>query len=244
FTITDVPLMYISSVEILDPLSGEPTGTLLDSLGGYGAGPYGAGGYGIGDGPDYKLVVDEPTLRHSEIEDNYIEFQESLIGISVRITYKYADAIPPIQAFMDDRNNQSQSASLLARHFIPVYVDGSEAITYDIETATEASALTIDEMTTLVKSFVDDVDQGDSLELSDLVDVLYDNGAVRVDLGALMKLRGEIHNHDGSVVFTLPATDGSIAIPNDPIADPSDKPLSPRIARFRARNIELQRQTV
>jgi hypothetical protein len=244
FTITNVPLMFISAVEILDPLSGEPTGTLLDSLGGYGAGPYGAGGYGIGDGPDFKLVVDEPTLRHSELEDNYIEFQESLVGVSVRISYQYADAIAPIQAFMDDRNNQSQSASLLARHFIPVFVDTIEAVTYDIETADEATAITIDAMTELLNAFINDVDEGGNLELSDLVDVFYDNGAVRVDLGALQELRGEIHNQDGSVVFTLAESDGSIPIPDDPIPDPTDKPLSPRIARFVARNIELQRQSV
>ncbi|MBW2691024.1 MAG: hypothetical protein JRE57_00140 [Deltaproteobacteria bacterium] len=244
FTITNVPLMRITSVEVLDPLSGEPTGTVLDDLGGYGAGPYGAGGFGIGDGPDYKLVVDEPTLRHSELEDNYIEFQESLVGLSVRITYEYASAIPPIQAFMDDENNQNQSASLLARSFIPVFVDSLQSITYDINTADEATALSVAAMTTLVETFIDDVDQGDDLELSDIVDVLYDNGAVRVDLGALNSLRGEIHNHNGAVVFTLPDSTGSMPIPNDPIPDPTDKPLSPRIARFRARTITLARQTV
>jgi hypothetical protein len=244
FTITDTPLMLITSVEVLDPLSGEPTGELLDSFGGYGAGGYGLGGYGVGGGADYKLVVDEPTLRHSEREDNYIEFAATHLGKSVRVNYEYASAIPPIQAFMDDRNEQSQSASLLARHYIPVFTDATETIIYDIRTADETTAISVDEMTDLLKTFINDVDEGKALEISDLIDLLYNNGAVRVDLSTMNSLRGEIHNHDGSVIFTLPASDGSIFIPEDPIADPSDKPLSPRIARFRARDIQLSRNLV
>jgi hypothetical protein len=244
FTITDVPIMFIETVEVLDPLSGEPNGTLLDSIGGYGAGGYGSGGYGVGSGPDYQLVVEEPTLRHSDREDNYLEFKASLVGTSVRVSYKYASAVPPIQAFMDDRNEQSQSASLLARHFIPVFVDGSQALVYDIPIADEATAITAAEMLVLVLAFIDDIDEGDDLELSDIVDLFYDNGASRVDLGTLNSLRGEIHHHNGSVEFTSPTTAGSIVIPDETIADPTDKPLSPRIARFRSRDIELQRNVV
>jgi hypothetical protein len=241
FTITDTPFMQILSIEVLDPLSGEPTGEVLDSIGGYGAGGYGQGGYGIGSGADFLLVVEESTLRHSELEDNYIQFSSIHVGRSVRINYEHASAIPPIQAFMDDRNEQSQSASLIARHYIPVYTDATENLGYSIPTSEEATAITVDEMTVLFKDFIDDVDGGNDLQISDLVDLLYNNGATQVDLGSMNSIRGEIHNHDGSVIFTLPNDAGSISIPDDPIDDPSDKPLSPRIARFRARNITLER---
>ena len=244
YTITDVPLMLIDSVEVLDPLSGEPTGELLDSLGGYGQGGYGLGGYGQGGGADYKLVVTEPTLRHSELEDNYIEFSSSQVGRSVRINYQYASAIPPIQSFMDDRDEQSQSASLIARTYIPVFVDSTESIIYDINAADESGALSADEMLVLVNEFIDDIVENADLQASDLIDVLYDNGAVRVDLGTVQSLRGEIHNQDGSVLFAIPTSDGSIAIPNDPIPDPTDKPLSSRIARFKSRNVTLTRNVV
>lgn len=244
FTITDVPLMYIASIEVLDPLSGEPTGDLLSGVGGYGAGGYGAGGYGVGSSPQYQLIVGEPTLRHSEREDNYIEFSEDLVATSLRVNYRYASAIPAIQAFMDDRNNQSETASLLARHFIPVFVDADAPITYDIPASTQATAISADEMTDLVKAFIDDIDEGNPLEISDLVDVLYDNGAVRVDLGKLEALRGEIHLHDGSVEFAVPDDTGAIAIPDEDIPDPTDKPLSPRIARFIARDITFTRSLV
>lgn len=244
YTITDVPLMYIESIEILDPLSGDPTGTFLDSNGGYGAGGYGAGPYGIGSGPDYRLVVDEPTLRHSELEDNYLEITSAFIGTAVRVTYQYASAIPPIQAFMDDRNNQSVTASLIARHFIPVFVDGSTAIAYEIPTSTETTAISVADLTTLLKELIDDIDENADLEFSDIVDLLYDNGAVKVDLGTLESLKGEIHNHDGTIEFTLPDSSGAISIPNNTIPDPTDKPLSPRIARFFARNVTLERTLV
>lgn len=244
YTITEVPLMYIESIEVLDPISGDPTGILLSSNAGFGAGGFGAGGYGVGNGGDFKFVVDEPTLRHSEREDNYIEVSSLFIGTSVRVNYQYANAIPPIQAFMDDRNNQSETASLLARHFIPVYVDGGVPIVYDIPTAAASTAISVANMTTLVKALIDDINEAGDLELSDIVDVLYDNGATRVDLGTLNFLKGEIHNQDGTVEFTLPNSEGTIVIPDEEIPDPTDAPLSPRIARFRSRTIELERNVV
>jgi hypothetical protein len=244
YTITDVPLMYIESIEILDPLSGEPTGTFLDNTGGYGAGGYGMGPYGIGSGPDYRLVVEEPTLRHSELEDNFLEISSLFIGTAVRVTYQYASAIPPIQAFMDDRNNQSVTASLLARHFVPVYVDGSTAIVYEILSSTETSAISVADMTTLLKDFIDDIDENEDLEFSDLVDLFYDNGAAKVDLGTLNNLKGEVHHQNGALEFFLPDDTGAIAIPDEDIDDPTDKPLSPRITRFFARDITLERTLV
>lgn len=243
FTITDVPLMYIESVEKLDPLSGEPTGETLSGVGGYGYGGYGRGGYGVGGNADYRLIVSEPNFRFSGSEDNYIEFDGALIGASVRITYKHASGIPPIQSFMDDRNNQSMTASLLAKHFIPIYVDGVEPISYSIPKSSQATATPVEDMTDLVKDFIDDIDGGEGLELSDLVDLLYNHGATRVSLDSLKRLRGVIHHQNGTTEFVSPDADGVIGIPDDDIKDPSDKPLSPRIARFVPRDITLERST-
>lgn len=244
YTITDVPMMYIDSVEVLDVLSGDPTGEEVESGGGFGAGGFGVGGFGIGGGSNYGLVVTESTLRHSSREDNYIEFTSAYLGFALRINYLYADAVPPIQAYMDDRNNQSMTASLLARHYIPVYVDALSPIAYDVAASDEATAISGDAMAELIGGLVNDIDEAGDLELSDVVDVMYDNGAQRVDLGTLQDLRGAIHNHDGSITFTLPDDRGSMVIPSDEIADPTDKPLSPRIARFISRDISVQRSVV
>jgi hypothetical protein len=244
FTITDVPFMFIASIQVLDPLSGEPTGELLNSLGGFGAGGFGVGGFGVGSGADFRLIVSESTLRHSTLEDNYIEFDAAFAGFALRVNYFHAPGIPPIQAFMDDRNNQSETASLLARHHIPIFVDSQEAIIYDIPVADEATAISTDEMKSFIDQHVDDIDEGTDLETSDIIDVMYDNGASRVDVGTVQSLRGEIHNHDGSIEFTLPDDAGSVVVPEPEIADPSDKPLSPRIARFRSRSISVERNVV
>ena len=244
FTVTDVPMMYVESIEVLDPLSGEPTGELLSSLAGFGAGPFGIGGFGIGSGADYRLLVEDPTLRHSANENNYIEFEAGFVGYSLRINYLHASAIPPIQAFMDDRNNQSMTASLLARHHIPIYVDSQKAIGYDIRAADETTSVSTDEMVILIENLVNDIDQNSDLETSDLIDLMYDNGAVRVDISSMQSLRGEIHNHDGSIGYTLPNDAGSMIIPSGDIADPTDRPLSPRIARFRSRAISVTRSVV
>jgi len=244
YTITDVPVMFIESIQVLDPISGNPTGALISPAGGFGAGGFGVGGFGVGGGSSYRMLVNEPTLRHSQREDLYLEFASTYTGFSIRVNYQYASAVPPIQAFMDDRNNQSVTASLLARHFIPVFVDSTATIVYDIPAATSTTAITADEMLALVEGFVTDIDSGDDLELSDLVDVMYDNGASRVDLASLNKLRGEIHLHDGTVEFRTPDSTGSMSIPDDEIPDPTDKPLSPRIARFLARSIAVQRNIV
>jgi hypothetical protein len=244
YTITDTPIMDIDSIQVLDSLSGNPTGAVLNGAGGFGAGGFGEGGFGVGEGADYVFVVTQSTLRFSWNEDNYIEFDDSLVGTAVRVNYEVANEVPPIQAFMDDRDNQSQSASLLAREFIPVFVDSVEPLVYTIATSTSATAISVDDMTTLVKQLIDATNEGDALEISDIVDLLYNNGARRVDLGSAQALLGEIHNEDGTVVFVSPNTAGDLAIPDDPIPDPTDRPLSPRIARFRSRNITLQRNLV
>lgn len=242
FTITEVPLLYLVSIDKLDSISGDLTGETLSGIGGFGAGGFGAGPFGIGDRPDYILVVDEPTLRYSEREDNFIDFDSTLLGSAVRVTYRWISAIPPIQAYVDDRDNQTQAASLLVRHFVPVLIDGPTIINYDA--LSNSSPISSDEMTVLVKDFIDNVDEGDALELSDIVDLMYNNGAVRVDLGALEDMRGEIHHVDGTIEFTVPDSAGNITIPDDEIPDPTTRPLSQRIARFIARDITLTRTLI
>lgn len=244
YTITDTPILYITQVEKLDPVSGNPTGETLSAIGGYGAGGYGEGGYGIGSRPDYRLIIAEPTLRFSELEDNYISFDNQLIGTAARITYQYVSSIPALQAYVDDRSNQTMAASLLVRNYVPVLVDTPTAIAYEIPAATQSSAISSDAMTALIEDFINNIDEGDGLELSDLVDVFYDNGASKVDLGTLQEMRGEIHHQDGTIEFAVPDTAGVITIPDDEIEDPTTRPLSQRIARFVARDITLTRTAV
>ena len=182
FTIFDVPTMRLVSMAVLDPISGEPTGELLDTTTGFGAGGFGEGGFGSGGGGDFRLVVTEPTLRFSQKEDNFLDFNLEFLGYSLRVSYIYASAIEAIQTFVESDQERTEAADLLVRHFNPAFVDTRTDIAYQINLADEPTAITVAAMTTLVTTFIDDIDSGDDLEASDLIDLLYDNGAVRVDL--------------------------------------------------------------
>lgn len=241
YTITDVPMMLIESIEVLDSVSGEPTGVFLSGAGGFGAGGFGMGGFGMGSIPDYRLVVPDPTLRFSWLESNYIEFSGLQLGVSVRVTYKHASAVPALQAFCDDRNNQSQSASLVVKTFLPVFVESTSPIEYQIAPSDSVGGLTVEEMTEKVNELIDDIDEEKPLEISDIIDLLYDNGANWVDVEALMGLVGEMHLADATVSFIAPDAKGVMSIPDSPIEDPTTRPMSPRIVRFIPHGIVLQR---
>ncbi len=90
-------------------------------------------------------------------------------------------------------------------------------------------------------TFINSLAEGQNLEASDLVDLLYNNGADEVDLEPLMKLRGAIQHQDGSVEYIQPDRRGILSVPSLPIPDPSPRPLSPRIARFIANDLTVKR---
>ena len=244
YTIQNVPLMLITSVEVLDPLSGEPTGVTLSGSGGYGFGGFGMGGFGVGSGPDYHLVVMDPWLRFSMSESNLVEFKQSDVGLSVRVSYLYASAVAAVQAFCDDRDNQSETASLLVKHFIPVFVETTKDIEYNIPAATQTSAISVDAMVAALTTVIDNTDEGKALELSDLVDEFYNNGAVWVSFDGLESLLGSIHHVDGAVEFVVPTVKGVMQIPDRVIPDPSTRPMSPRITRFVTRSLGLARSVI
>src|SRR5579859_2390665 len=240
-TITDVPLLEVMSVQKLDPLTLQPTGELFSDRGGFGAGGFGAGAWGSGTSADYQLRVSDPTLRFSVREDNYLEFQQSFAAASARVLYRFDASVPALQAFCDDPSNQTEAASLLVRWFVPVFVDGLEVIRYTVPAASQATALSEAEMTAKLSVFINAIANGQNLEISDLVDLFYNNGADEVDIEPLMRLRGAIQHQDGSVEFIAPDARGILAVPSLAIPDPSARPLSPRIARFVARNLTVSR---
>ncbi len=123
-------------------------------------------------------------------------------------------------------------------------VDTVEPIAYRMPVASQATALSQDAMTAKIVTFINRLAEGQDLEASDLVDLLYNNGADEVDLGPLLKMRGAIQHQDGSVEYVTPDARGVLAIPRPVIADPSPRPLSPKIARFLANNISVVRTLV
>lgn len=239
FTITKVPVLLVQSIELLDPVSGEPTGTLLEKQGGYGSGPYGIGGYGVGQPGDWQLVVTQPTLRFSAKEQNFIQIADTWAGSSLRVTYLDAVEIQQVQTYVDDPLNRTEAASLLARHFIPIFVSTDVPITYKVAPGKVVASES--DVTASIEAFIEGLTATTSLEKSDIVEQLYLQGADEVFLN--FKLLGTIEHEDGTEESIVEDVNGVLTPPSPGIPPETTRPFSPRIAHFSAVGLNLVRIT-
>ena len=240
YTITDLPLLRISSIEEIDPLTFEPTGFVFDGQGGFGQGGFGRGGFGRGSGRDWALKVNSPTERFSMFEDSYIVFQPSFVALSVRVHYDYVPDIELIHSFCRSDNERIVDGDVLPKHFLPAYVSGT--IQYTVNTASTA-ALTNDELTALVKDKINKTAAGESLEYSDIIQFIARKMDPYDRYGVFIKpftLSAEIHNTNATI-DKITGTD-KLTIPTlDPFPIETDRPMSPRIVHWVADNIVLER---
>jgi hypothetical protein len=225
FTITDVPMMKLKTIEELDPST--------------------LGAFGVGTAADYVLRVITPNLRYSVQEDNYIDLVTGFLGFNLRVTYDTSVEIATYQTFIDDAQNRVEAAELVAKHFIPVFVNTTAGgITYRVK-ASNTSALSAAAVQTAVDSLIENTAIKTDIELSDIVDLLYNSGADQVDLN--FGLQGEIHHTDGTIEFVDNTAEGVLVIPNNLPTDDSltdtDKPLSNEIAHFISGTLTLTRVT-
>jgi len=236
-TITDLAFIDIESIEILDPVSGEPSGEVLDGIGGFGQGSFGQGLFGIGQSSDYKLVVVNPHTRYSIREENYIEFNPGYIGRDVRINYRYAPEIEDYQLFADSARERVLTSKILMKHFIPVFVDVD--ISYDVPES-NVNIKTNDELIDLVAQAINDIPRGQSLQASDLIQLLYGEGVIKVDVP--FEMRMEISHVDGT--NELSSSDDTLIVPSPTLDSQTGRPISKNIAHFLPRNIKLTRRIV
>ncbi len=224
YTITDVPMLRVTQVEVLDPISGDPTGTLLDYGGGWGAGGFGGGGFGAGAPGDWRIRVDEPNERYSMIEDVFIDFAPAHKGIMVAVTFHYSPDVSAIHTYARDPGNRVVAGDILPKHMIPAFFDA--AIAY--ETLASDATTTTATMLAALDVFIHSLPSGATsrLEISDLVDAMYDAGAVKVDLPISGSL--EVHNTDGSIQVI--SSEDDLIVPTQVFTDPTDRPLSARTA--------------
>jgi hypothetical protein len=239
-TITDIAFLRINSIEVVDPVTGEPLGIVLEGLGGYGRGPYGAGPYGIGAGSDYRLIVNEPTARFSAFEDSYIVISSAYEGMSLRVSYDYVPEVEMIHDFCRSDSERVLDGDVLIKHFIPAYVSGT--ITYEAD-ATDSSIPTNTELTTMVKDFINGRRSGTSLQLSDVAQFILKTIDPNYRYTGSVKpytLSAVIYNTDGSPTM-IESSEALIVPKEDPFPKETDAPLSPRISHWIADNIELVR---
>lgn len=239
-TITDVAFLRVNSIQVIDPVTGEPIGITLQGIGGYGRGGYGMGAYGIGSGSDYRLVVNEPTARFSAFEDSYIVIASAYEGMSLRVNYDYVPEIESIHDFCRSDAERVLDGDVLIKHFIPAYVSGT--ITYEAD-STDSSIPTNAELTTMVKDYINGRKSGTSLQLSDVSQFILKTIDPNYKyLGSVKPytLSAIIYNTDGT--STMIQSSEALVVPKeDPFPKETTAPLSPRISHWIADNIELVR---
>lgn len=239
-TITDVAFLRINSIDVIDPVTGEPLGTTLQGIGGYGRGGYGGGAYGIGAGSDYRLVINEPTARFSAFEDAYIVISSAFEGMSLRVNYDYVPEIEAIHDFCRSDAERVLDGDVLIKHFIPAYVSGT--ITYEADN-TDSSIPTNEELTAMVKDYINGRRSGTSLQLSDVSQFILKTVDPNYKyLGSVkpFTLSAIIYNTDGT--STMIESSEALVVPKeDPFPKETTRPLSPRITHWVADNIELVR---
>lgn len=239
-TITDLAFLRIISIEEIDPLTLEPTGFVLDGKAGYGQGGYGEGAYGIGDGGDYRLVVNSPSERFSMFEDSYIVIRSGLAGLSFRVNYDYVPEISDYHTFVRSETERVLDGDILMKHFIPAYVSG--LIQYKVD-STNASIPDNDTLTASLKDFVNKTKSGQPLEYSDIIQFIARMTDPFDQYGTFVKifsLEASIHNTDGTV--TVVTGKDKLEIPTlDPFPRFTIRPISPRTAHWVADEIVLER---
>ena len=234
-TITDVPLLRIEKVEEVDPVTYELTGVEYEQGGGWGAAGFGSGPWGIGDTKDWILRIVAPENRFSMLEDLFMDFRYTLAGKLVRVTHKYSPDIGPVHTFVTSPSNRDVAADILAKHSIPAFFNAS--ISYEVDAANVTTTAVT--MLSAIEDYVNSLGIGNSLEISDLVDLMYDEGAVKVTLPIDAEI--EIHNTDTSV--QIAPSEDELVVPDNITDDPNSRPLSARITHILPGTITLSQAT-
>jgi hypothetical protein len=238
FTITDLALLRITSIEEIDPLTGEPTGLILDGSAGYGQGGYGKGPYGVGVGADWRLIVNIPEHRFSMFEDSYIVLNGSFEALSFRVNYEYVPEIESYHDFVRSPNERVLDGDILMKHFIPAYVSG--VIRYKVASS-NTNAPDNESLTALVKDYINKIPAGSELQFSDIIQFIartcdpFDRYDLFIEP---FKLSAVIYNTNGTTQVVTGTA--KLTIPTfTPIY--TTRPLSPRTSHWLADNIVLER---
>jgi hypothetical protein len=161
-----LPVASIDAVFLLD-IDGEPIGNPLV------------------EGTDYSLTIVRPEMRFSASEHNALTFPSARVGSNVRVYYSYFQYISAIQDFIDSEAQRLTAAEVLAKAFIPAYVDFTvQAGGYGISD---------DQMEDAIVEFINGL--GTTLEVSDVTTEIATQGATSIVLPLTISV--EVHSNDG-----------------------------------------------
>jgi hypothetical protein len=240
YTITDMPLLAVTQIELIDPVTLEPLNQVLESRGGYGRGGYGRGGYGRGIASEWRLKVLDPTVRFSMWENSVIQIDPSYETQSFKVTFLTAPDVAAYQAFADSEVERVLDAHVLMKHFVPALVDIT--VYYAVD-PTNPNTPANDSIVSAVKKSINSVKAGNPLDVSDVVQIILsmidptNSGKARVQLPTTMY--ATVHNSNGTK--TILSSQDQLVIPDNTTEGEPDAPLTPRIAHWIANNIVLNR---
>jgi hypothetical protein len=185
------PLIDIVSIQPIDVVTGDPIGSpLIPTL-------------------DYAFLVDNKTVRFSTEERNRLQiFNGLVLNGSVLLTYRHCADIVTVQSFVDSEDRRVVTADLVVKFSTPAFVDVALVVQIG-----ETSTLTPADLQALLITFLNDKKVGERLEVSDIVDLMYDNGVTFVQLPITLTVT--VVNNDGTETTTvsqnyvdIPATAG------------------------------------
>jgi hypothetical protein len=146
---------------------------------------------------EFTFVVNDRGKRLSIKEDNSIILDPIFVGQSLRFNFTWSSLIDTVDDYINDTVNRVVIGDYLAKHTFPAFVD-VDLVYSGANAPTEEDALTL--ITDYINSVGSTVEPptvtavitrstvGDALEVSDLVDVLYDNGADSVRIGSELRV--------------------------------------------------------
>ena len=183
------PIIDIVSIQPIDPVTGDPIGNPLIK------------------GIDYIFVVDNPTVRFSTRErDRLFIMNGLLLNGSYVLKYKHSTDVVEIQEYVEADARRVVTADLLVKFTNPAFFDLSIVVTID-----PLSGATTDTLQAKIEEFINNLGVGARIEASDIVDLLYDNGASFVQLPFTMT--ATVYQSDGTEtvitsqnVVVVPAT--------------------------------------
>ena len=239
-TLTDVAMLRISQIELIDPITLEGLGEFLDGSAGFGQGGFGRGPFGVGSKAQYRLIVNEPHHRFSAWEDSYINIAQTLQGLSLRVYYDAVTEIEILHDFVRSDDERVLDGDILMKHFLPAHVSGT--IQYEVD-ETDTSIPDNDSLQEMVKDFISEKPVGFPLQISDVTQFILRKTDPFYRYKSAVKpytLKARIMNTDGST--TIVTSDDELVIPEaSPFPKDTIRPLSPRIAHWIGDAIVMER---
>ena len=173
-----VPILKITAIEILEPVSEAETGIFLVP------------------NSQYSIKSIDSWYRFSSKEDIKIMFAESVVAnympnTPFRVHFKWVPEMKTIQSVIEGDKERVVVADLLVRAMEPSFVSFTMSYLAEEE---------IPELTAALTGFIEALDSGSELQESDLVAVAYTVGAQKVLQP--MEIQVEHHKRNGDVIYT------------------------------------------